>query len=211
MNREEFLLKYWQYYLALEDDFIKTTRYVELNTNNYKTFSIEYTKQYQAICSEIDVLCKEICSINDDNTSEKFDQYTSTILKTYTDITTRTIDVGLNSRITLKPFKDWAINPKYKSPTWWTSYNWVKHKRNINFKQANLGNVLNSLAGLYMLEKYLLKDICTIKLEDFDIPNKDSKIFDILEWETDSFPLQDIILSGKLWNKWTDEMITPKE
>ena len=62
-----------------------------------------------------------------------------------------------------------------------------------------------------MLEKYLLKDICTIKLEDYDIPNKDSKIFDILEWETDSFPLQDIILLTKLWNKWTDEGTTPKE
>lgn len=186
MNREDFLLKYWQYYMALENDFIKTNRYVQLDTNNYETFSIEFTKQYQAICSEIDVVCKEICNFYGDTTSGKFPQYTSTILTNYADITRKTINVGLNSRIKLVPFKDWEKDPNYKSPKWWSDYNSVKHSRHINFKNANLKNVLSSLSGLYILEKYLLKDICQKTSNDYDIPDRDSEIFEIAGWETKS-------------------------
>ncbi|NFL87492.1 hypothetical protein FDB24_14820 [Clostridium botulinum] len=186
MDREEFLSKYWQYYLALEDDFIKTIRYVQLNIDNYKTFSTEYIKQYQAICSEIDVVSKEICRFYGDNRAKKFDQYTPVILNQYTDIKTKIINVGFNSKIQIQPFKDWQSNPNYKSPKWWSHYNSVKHNRNTNFKDANLENVLNSLAGLYILEKYLLKDICKKTSNNYDIPDKDSKIFILQDWNTKS-------------------------
>ena len=61
--------------MVLEKDFLKTERYVsfELGDNylydgishmdigNSKVFSNEYIKQYQAICSEVDVILKSIC------------------------------------------------------------------------------------------------------------------------------------------------------
>ncbi|MFR1830512.1 hypothetical protein ACQPUL_12050 [Clostridium butyricum] len=184
MDKEEFLQKYFQYYLALEDDFIETTRYVQLSESNYKTFSIEYTKQYQAICSEIDVLCKEICKSFGSTTAEKFPDYTGVILSNFNDITSRVVNVGLNSKINLKPFKDWKPKPNYKSPQWWTDYNSVKHERNNNFENANLENVLNSLSGLYMLEKYFLKDICNRTNNEFDIPDKESQLFEINNWKS---------------------------
>lgn len=189
MNREEFLQKYFQYYLALEDDFIKTTKYVHLNDKNYETFSIEYTKQYQAICSEIDVLCKEICRYCGDTSSNKFPKYTETILNSFDDIVSKRINVGLSSKIILEPFKDWTDSPVYNSPKWWSNYNSVKHDRNNNFEKANLENVLNSLAGLYILEKYFLKDICKKTNNNFDIPDKDSGLFEIVNWETKSTPM----------------------
>lgn len=58
MNREEFCKYYWEYYLVLEKDFLKTEQYVSLelgdnylyddispkNFENSLTFSNEYIK-----------------------------------------------------------------------------------------------------------------------------------------------------------------------
>ena len=55
-----FLKSYWSYYIELESQFIETKRYVEFSTDNQKTYSVEYLKLYQAVCSEIDVVGKEI-------------------------------------------------------------------------------------------------------------------------------------------------------
>ena len=64
--------------------------------------------------------------------------------------------VKLNT-IELQPFQNWSPSPTYKSPDWWRPYNGVKHERLENFRKANLKNVANALAGLYVLELYLIK------------------------------------------------------
>lgn len=51
---------YWDYYLELESEFYQIKKYVQFDKDNYKTFSIEFLKLLQAICSEIDVLGKYI-------------------------------------------------------------------------------------------------------------------------------------------------------
>ena len=51
---------YWEYYLELEDEFYQVKKYIQFDKANYKTFSIELLKLYQAICSEIDVIGKQI-------------------------------------------------------------------------------------------------------------------------------------------------------
>ncbi len=35
---------YWQYFLAIEASLNKTIQYVELTSNNYKTYSIEFAR-----------------------------------------------------------------------------------------------------------------------------------------------------------------------
>lgn len=62
---------YWNYYLELESEFVQTKRFVEFSINNYNSFSIEYLKLYQAICSEIDVLGKYIASLVNNDISRK--------------------------------------------------------------------------------------------------------------------------------------------
>lgn len=75
------------YYLTLENDFINTLRYVELDEVNFKAYLIEFTKQYQSICSEIDVLCKEFCHLIDSvNSVENMREYTEILLNTYSEI-----------------------------------------------------------------------------------------------------------------------------
>ena len=61
-NIREFKKSFWSYYLELERQFIETKRYVEFSSDNDKAYSVEYLKLYQAICSEIDVVGKEIAS-----------------------------------------------------------------------------------------------------------------------------------------------------
>ncbi len=55
---DEFVRVFWSYYRELEDDFLATRKYVSFDPANYPTYSIEYLKLYQAVCSEIDVLGK---------------------------------------------------------------------------------------------------------------------------------------------------------
>lgn len=56
---------YWNYYIELENEVLETRKYVEFDVSNYKCFSIEFLKLFQAICSEIDTLGKHIANILD--------------------------------------------------------------------------------------------------------------------------------------------------
>ncbi len=51
---------YWNYYIELEKEVLHLRKYIDFNPKNYKTFSIEILKLYQAICSEIDVIGKSL-------------------------------------------------------------------------------------------------------------------------------------------------------
>lgn len=44
--------------------------------------------------------------------------------------------------LSFKPWLNWASD---KNPTWWQSYNKVKHNRDAHFDEATLKNALNAL------------------------------------------------------------------
>lgn len=78
MSIEEFTRKYWKYYLMLESKFIKTINYVELDKENFCTFSNEYVLLIQAIGAELDDIFKILCDIypieeNENDKSGKVD------------------------------------------------------------------------------------------------------------------------------------------
>ncbi len=182
MTTQEFLSNFWDYYLILEEKFEKSTRYVQLSSDNYATYSIEFVNQIQTICSEVDVVMKimsgleekERCTIKD---------YAEIILKKYREIVEWEI---VAKGIRCKPFEGWETNNASKSLPWWNAYNNVKHNRNINLKEANLKNVLHSLMGLYLLEMMYFK-----KLADeenvIDTPKKRSILFTIKDWKRNRF------------------------
>lgn len=160
MTREEFCKCHWEYYLVLEKDFLKTEPYVSFelgdnylynsdsveNPENSLTFSNEYIKQYQAICSEIDVILKSICKELGDVSSRDMLRYTNTILTNWNSIKMQKVKM---KTIELQPFLNWEKEPSYTAPDWWQPYNKVKHERLLNYREANLKNVVNALAGLY--------------------------------------------------------------
>ena len=55
-----FVSSYYNYYLELEEAFKQTQKFVAFDKHNDRTYSVEYLKLIQAVCSEIDVVAKEI-------------------------------------------------------------------------------------------------------------------------------------------------------
>lgn len=174
INIEQFLTKYWNYYISIENDLIGIERYVTFDKRNFSTFSIEFIKLYQNICSEIDAVCKLITIGNDMSEYKKFlltDSF-------YSKIKNESVKIILltNSDIFLKPFSE--LNEQ-AGLEWWGNYNSIKHNRvkNDNFIKANLKNVLNALAALYILELYFYQHNFYKNNDDYSVPNKKSKLF----------------------------------
>lgn len=178
---EENVIQYWKYYLALEKNFIETERYVEFDyVNNGKTYSMEFMKLYQAVCSEIDVIGKALAQKCDSTfipTKETgINEWWFFISSHNTGIQDEICDFrGTNQLTPWRKFyvtenqgtgKKYILNdatsPKGKTPQWWNEYNNVKHNRSgktgktSNYMKANFRNVLNSFAALYILETKLL-------------------------------------------------------
>lgn len=153
--------EYFNYFLELERDFFSTEPYVSIEHDNFGTFSIQYNRIYQSICSEIDCLLKELCKqLEIGSKAGNINTYCK-IVQTHFKYFNRETVYFHKSRIELQPWKDWS---EVRAPVWWTMYNKVKHYRMETdtetkkqyYKFANLGNVLNALAALYIVEQYYI-------------------------------------------------------
>jgi hypothetical protein len=137
--------RHWNYFRSLEDDFEATDRYVEICGDNFNTYSIEYTRLFVSICSEVDVCLKILCdNIRNGFAGREMKEYRKEIMssdrKHYPNLV-----IGMRSRfISCQPWEDWACN---KAPDWWDAYNDVKHRRNEYYAKANLQNTLEALAA----------------------------------------------------------------
>ncbi len=141
---------FWIYYLNIESDLNNTLRYVELDESNYNTYSIEYVKCLLTICSEVDVLCKELCKVATPNAkAENIKDYIDNLKEVYPKLCEYSVIV--TPKINLTPW--YRISEQY-APEWWIMHNKVKHERSENFTNANLKNCINALAGLYILNIY---------------------------------------------------------
>lgn len=217
MKIKEFNSLYWRYYLTLESDFIKIEKYLEFdlgenylyngkkttNIGNSLSYSVEFVKQYQAICSEIDVVFKVICKELGKRPKSSIDEYAKIILANefWKNVCEQKIEFLDN--IQLQPFYNWK---ETMSPCWWKSYNKVKHARMHNFSQANLKNVLNALAGLFMLENYLIKYLATnndianeekgdtIDGKIIDVPENPSRLFKMNNWDVNIYRMGDMLI-----------------
>lgn len=174
-----FVDKFWRYYLILEERFENSTRYVELNADNFSTYSIDFVNQIQMIGSEIDVIMKSMSGFNATD-RKNIKDYATVILSDYPDIVNWEVKVR---EISYKPFEGWNIANAASSLSWWESYNNVKHGRDGNFKEASLKNALYALMGLYLLEMLYFKKLA----DEEDVPDvldKESEMFSIVGWNS---------------------------
>jgi hypothetical protein len=149
---------YWEYFLAIESDLTKTTRFVEFNKANFKTYSVEFARILLSASSEVDVLFRRLCSIiNSKKSPEKMDMsdFQKIITSEYPKFYELEVLIPRYS-IVRKPWKEWAPNSESKL-SWWVSYTNVKHYRDKNFKEANLENAIDSVSGLFSVVYYLRK------------------------------------------------------
>ena len=199
--RDEFLQRYWNYYLLLEKDFLDIEQYLTIDEVNFCAFSNEYIKQYQAICSEIDVISKSYCrEIANRFNGSNINTYCKCIIDNNTDFSNRVIKLN-NKNFKITPWKDWTYTEETQqngnvkisanNPDWWQKYNKIKYCRTtINnetrlpyYKLANQKNVLNALAALFQLEMYYYR---LLRQNHFttepDMPYPLSQIFQIENW-----------------------------
>lgn len=145
-------LHYWQYFVTLESDLAKATRYVEITESNMPTYSVEFARLILSVGSEIDVLAKVLCDQNQLPVSpQNINGYRKAItgrFPRFIELQVRVPRYGLE----LLPWLDWRDE---ENPEWWRAYNDIKHERNINFHKANLKNALHSMAGLFVLVCYI--------------------------------------------------------
>jgi len=146
-------LIHWNYFLALEDDLLGLSRFIEFSKKNFKTYSLELAHLLLASTSEIDVVLKMVCKPFNPNASEEKD-YRSCIPKNVSAFTKIKVLIP-RFELSFQPWHSWSKN---KTPAWWTAYNKVKHRRNEYYEMACLRNVLQSMAGLFVSNLFLYKD-----------------------------------------------------
>lgn len=179
MTVNDYLDKFWRYYLILEERFENSIRYVELNTDNFSTYSIDFVNQIQMIGSEIDVIMKSMSGFNATDRKSITD-YATEILANYPSIVNWEVKVR---DISHKPFVGWNITSAANSLPWWEAYNNIKHGRDGNFREASLENVLNALMALYLLEMLYFKKLADNENKP-DVITNGSKLFSIVGWQS---------------------------
>lgn len=143
--------KNWPFYFSLEQDVLGLSRYIEFDTSNFHVHSIELLRLYLSIGSEIDVVLKQIChQLADKSAAKNIIQYREIMAPAVPEFFDEKAFCP-RFNITLQPWKDWLPE---KRPDWWGAYNDVKHNRSEHYQKATLGNVLASLAALYLANMY---------------------------------------------------------
>lgn len=165
MTEKDFS-NYWNYFLFIDEDLMKTCRYIQHDEKNMNAFSSEFARIILISGAEIDticrLLCKEIdssCDFPDDSTkSGKIDEYSKIILRQFPKLpTTKIYCTTIESY--KKPWDGWQYISSYKSPVWWREYQKIKHYRHNNFEKATLENSILAVSSLFVMLMYLHKKV----------------------------------------------------
>lgn len=144
----EETLSYWNYFLALESDMERLSRYVEFTDRNFGTYSIELAHLLLAACSEVGMIAEQICAmVAPQQKRENMYHYRCVIKPAIPTLSTTNVTIPRYG-VTLTPWENWGRD---RCPTWWDAYNNVKHHRADHFADANLRNTLHAMAGLLLL------------------------------------------------------------
>jgi hypothetical protein len=155
IEQQETLL-HWNYFLAIENDLEKVSRYIEFTQDNFDVYSIELAHLLLTSASEVDVVAKGICRfLVDNNRAQSINGYRTTITQHLPEFIQEEVYVP-RYNLTLRPWSNW-INDENQNPLWWRSYNNVKHQRQAHFRDANLKNTLNAVAGLLVSVFYFYR------------------------------------------------------
>jgi len=142
---------HWQFFESLDDELHSLSRIIEFAPENFPTFSVYLTRLYLSVCSEIDVVAKLLCAqISPTERPKNIDQYRPLVTAKFPNFAQLRIEMP-SHELDFQPWLSWS---SATNPQWWKSYNEVKHDRSKYYRAANLGNVLESTAGLLVLLVY---------------------------------------------------------
>lgn len=137
---------HWNYFLSLESDLVRISRFVEFHADNMHTFSIELARSLLAIGAKVEIIGKLIAHAHGKH-PKNIVEIRQALMGQHSSLST--VEVLLpRFGLTLIPFGSWAHS---QSPAWWNAYNSLKHDYKESFPQASLGNTLDALSGLLVL------------------------------------------------------------
>ena len=178
-------LPHYQYFLALEHDFIESIRFAELHPNNSETFSTSYLKMLFSACIEIETVLKLLSQRDGDATIPRnIDQMRQRVLTVYPAFARLEVLVPRYS-LNLSPWLSWDSRT---NPDWWHAYTATKHNRQTSYELANQKNVLEAIAGLFA---------CLIFLYAADVPRISLDVEPNLFYYESLFP-QHIVYGSEL-------------
>ena len=177
---------HWQFFESIDDELHSLSRIIEFTPDNYSTFSVHLARLYLSICSEVDVVAKLLCAqIAPSESPKNINDYRLQITNKFPNFSLLRIEMPSHG-LDFRPWLSWNSGA---NPGWWKSYNDVKHERSKFYRDANLGNVLESTAGLLVLLIYFHQPELYAKdpliQPDFKTMRIESKYAHILRWGID--------------------------
>ncbi len=149
---KDYIVDSWNYYLTIEQELAKTSRYVE-PMGQEQVYSFEFARIIIVSCVEAESLLKAICNLKAPNPEEPYGnigQYKKAMLEIIPEITDAKVFVR-RYRKNIYPFGEWRDS----SLSWWDAYNCIKHNRKSSIAMANYINAVTSVAAVYILNFYL--------------------------------------------------------
>jgi len=139
---------HWNYFISIEDDLNRLSRFIEFDKNNENVFSIELVRLLLSSSSEFEVVSKEICLLK--RPGEKVGNFREKLFSIFPILPDLELIIPRYNLNNI-PLENWKSN---KDADWWTSYNLVKHMRQRHFELANLKNVIESIGALYIINLF---------------------------------------------------------
>lgn len=140
---------HWNYFLCIEEDVSHLSRWIEFHSDNKDCYSVELARLLMAASAEADVVAKMLCQkIDEQAKASSINKYREVLIERFPKLPQATVEIPKHGLV-LTPWDEWKEPDS--PPHWWTGNNKVKHHRSKHFKEANLKNALNAVAGVYLL------------------------------------------------------------
>lgn len=137
-------------YKILESDLKILFEYVEPNDDNLVTYSHRTYELLLRAATEFESNCKRILDTNGYTKAGNLNIIDYYKINIATKLSEYNICINIwgPQRKVIMPFHQWQTS---HSLSWYQAYNDAKHDRQTNFRQANINNLINAIAGVYTI------------------------------------------------------------
>ena len=150
----------------MEGELADLTFSIALTDDHLSVYSVRLSELLLRACAECENAAKSLCIDRDLNAAGRVTQALN--FPSVLDVICPSIPIEKKellitwpyqslSSTELKPFGSWVLASGV-NPDWFKAYNEVKHNRINNAKQANLGNVIHAVGGLFVLNLWLREE-----------------------------------------------------